>query len=256
MKYGYYKNTCVERRLSSITVDSLRKFFHVPICEAAVGLDISESSLKKICRKLKIKRWPYRTVKKMAAKLNVDVMKICEKFDPTKLIDSASREELGTSRSPSPSDSEANKLKFVECKFHNIFMDFDTKNLDPSDSQLADKQFIVLTQNVTPSSSSSSTVLMPQQQERTTPNISPRQHIASQQLDNIVPPITAVPLSRPVPLPSLIQLLGSKNTSNNENSCLPSSSSKLVTTSTWMTSPQACASSTIRLPSIRELCLL
>lgn len=45
------------------TLEELRKYFHLPIAEVARQLGICTTLLKKVCRKNKILRWPYRQIK-------------------------------------------------------------------------------------------------------------------------------------------------------------------------------------------------
>lgn len=45
------------------SMDELRKYFHLPIVEVARQLGICTTLLKKICRKNKINRWPYRQIR-------------------------------------------------------------------------------------------------------------------------------------------------------------------------------------------------
>lgn len=42
------------------TLESVRKLFRVPVEEAARALGIGVTALKKFCRGVGIKRWPYR----------------------------------------------------------------------------------------------------------------------------------------------------------------------------------------------------
>jgi hypothetical protein len=45
-----------------ITLEELRKYFHLPIAEVAKQFGTCTTALKKICRKLKISKWPYRQI--------------------------------------------------------------------------------------------------------------------------------------------------------------------------------------------------
>lgn len=47
----------------SIKLEHLRKFFHLPIVEVARQLGTCTTALKKICRKNRISKWPYRQIK-------------------------------------------------------------------------------------------------------------------------------------------------------------------------------------------------
>jgi hypothetical protein len=45
-----------------ITIEELRKFFHLPIAEVAKHFGTCTTALKKLCRKLHIHKWPYRQI--------------------------------------------------------------------------------------------------------------------------------------------------------------------------------------------------
>lgn len=47
---------------TSISLDELRRFFHLPIAEVAKHFGTCTTALKKICRKLNISKWPYRQI--------------------------------------------------------------------------------------------------------------------------------------------------------------------------------------------------
>eukprot|EP00598_Pedospumella_elongata_P012066 CAMPEP_0185001844 /NCGR_PEP_ID=MMETSP1098-20130426/72222_1 /TAXON_ID=89044 /ORGANISM="Spumella elongata, Strain CCAP 955/1" /LENGTH=169 /DNA_ID=CAMNT_0027529213 /DNA_START=191 /DNA_END=697 /DNA_ORIENTATION=+ len=47
----------------SVRMEDLRKFFHLPIVEVARQLGTCTTALKKICRKNKINKWPYRQIR-------------------------------------------------------------------------------------------------------------------------------------------------------------------------------------------------
>lgn len=49
----------------AITLEQLRQYFHLPIVQVSNELGICTTLLKKICRKHKIHRWPYRQVSAM-----------------------------------------------------------------------------------------------------------------------------------------------------------------------------------------------
>jgi len=53
------------RGQSRIEFERLSQFFHVPINEAAKGLGVCATVLKKVCRKHGIPRWPHRKIKKI-----------------------------------------------------------------------------------------------------------------------------------------------------------------------------------------------
>ncbi len=46
----------------TITIDDLRKYFHLPIAEVARQFGTCTTALKKICRRLNITKWPYRQI--------------------------------------------------------------------------------------------------------------------------------------------------------------------------------------------------
>ncbi|RYG94705.1 hypothetical protein EON65_57080, partial [archaeon] len=46
----------------NITLEDLRRYFHLPIAEVAKHLNTCTTALKKICRKLNINKWPYRQI--------------------------------------------------------------------------------------------------------------------------------------------------------------------------------------------------
>jgi hypothetical protein len=47
----------------SVKIEDLRKYFHLPIVEVARQLGTCTTALKKICRKNKINKWPYRQIR-------------------------------------------------------------------------------------------------------------------------------------------------------------------------------------------------
>eukprot|EP01041_Mallomonas_annulata_P007427 gene7427-15178_t len=47
----------------TIKIDDLRQYFHLPIVEVAKQLGTCTTALKKICRKNRIKKWPYRQIR-------------------------------------------------------------------------------------------------------------------------------------------------------------------------------------------------
>jgi hypothetical protein len=47
----------------TVKIEDLRGFFHLPIVEVAKQLGTCTTALKKICRKNKIKKWPYRQIR-------------------------------------------------------------------------------------------------------------------------------------------------------------------------------------------------
>mmetsp|Transcript_433 Transcript_433/g.824 ORF Transcript_433/g.824 Transcript_433/m.824 type:complete len:389 (-) Transcript_433:273-1439(-) len=50
---------------TSLTIADLRGYFHLPIVEVAKQLGTCTTALKKICRKHKIKKWPYRQIRSL-----------------------------------------------------------------------------------------------------------------------------------------------------------------------------------------------
>ncbi len=64
-------NKCIEINQASttvvvgdnaITLDHLRRYFHLPIADAAKHFNTCTTALKKVCRKLNINKWPYRQI--------------------------------------------------------------------------------------------------------------------------------------------------------------------------------------------------
>lgn len=47
----------------TVKLEDLRQYFHLPIVEVAKQLGTCTTALKKICRKNKIKKWPYRQIR-------------------------------------------------------------------------------------------------------------------------------------------------------------------------------------------------
>ena len=56
--YTRAKNANAEGKPVMLTEEVLRKFFHVPRYAAAAMLKISETTLKKACRKFGVAKWP------------------------------------------------------------------------------------------------------------------------------------------------------------------------------------------------------
>lgn len=50
---------------NSLTIEDLRGYFHLPIVEVAKQLGTCTTALKKICRKHKIRKWPYRQIRSL-----------------------------------------------------------------------------------------------------------------------------------------------------------------------------------------------
>ncbi len=51
--------------VSSLTLDDVSKFFHMPINEVSDKLGVCATVLKKICRRNGISRWPHRKIKSL-----------------------------------------------------------------------------------------------------------------------------------------------------------------------------------------------
>jgi hypothetical protein len=60
---GKASDTYRNANLKLYTIDELRRYFHLPLVEVAKQLGICTTLLKKVCRKLKIKKWPYRQIR-------------------------------------------------------------------------------------------------------------------------------------------------------------------------------------------------
>lgn len=64
LQLSTYNNMCTtENKPTDFCKKQLSKYFHLPINEAALQLGMCPSVLKKICRNIGIKRWPYRKIK-------------------------------------------------------------------------------------------------------------------------------------------------------------------------------------------------
>ena len=50
-----------------LTLSDMRRYFHLPITEVSKSWGISTTVFKRICRRLTIKKWPYRKVKSIAS---------------------------------------------------------------------------------------------------------------------------------------------------------------------------------------------
>ena len=83
----------------NITENELRKYFHVPLSRVAKELNCSRTSLKKICRKNGIQRWPCRQSKCMNARARA----------PTN-SDESPRDECDDER-----DEERSKAELLGC---------------------------------------------------------------------------------------------------------------------------------------------
>ncbi|PWA74199.1 protein RKD1 [Artemisia annua] len=58
------------RPLESITKEEIAQYFHLPIPEAASKLNVGLTVLKKCCRDMGFKRWPYRTLNSLDLLIN------------------------------------------------------------------------------------------------------------------------------------------------------------------------------------------
>ncbi|KAH1126738.1 hypothetical protein GYH30_015656 [Glycine max] len=66
------RDMAVQRqRVPRMTLSDLSGVFHLTISAAAVKLDVSNSTVKSICRRGKLKRWPQRKVQSLAKKVRV-----------------------------------------------------------------------------------------------------------------------------------------------------------------------------------------
>lgn len=65
------RNKCTRggRLANKIEYEELQSWFHVPAEEAAAGLGVSLTVLKRVCRRNDIKRWPYRSYRSMYRRL-------------------------------------------------------------------------------------------------------------------------------------------------------------------------------------------
>jgi hypothetical protein len=50
---------------NTLSLDELRKYFHLPIVEVARQLGTCTTALKKVCRRYKIQKWPYRQIRSL-----------------------------------------------------------------------------------------------------------------------------------------------------------------------------------------------
>ncbi|XP_028220849.1 protein NLP3-like [Glycine soja] len=66
------RDMAVQRqRVPRMTLSDLSGVFHLTISAAAVKLDVGDSTVKSICRRGKLKRWPQRKVQSLAKKVRV-----------------------------------------------------------------------------------------------------------------------------------------------------------------------------------------
>lgn len=56
------RNVKQRERTGRLTLDDVKKYFHLPIEKAARRMDVCPTVLKKICRRGGLPRWPYRKV--------------------------------------------------------------------------------------------------------------------------------------------------------------------------------------------------
>ncbi|KAM0059608.1 putative transcription factor Nin-like family [Helianthus debilis subsp. tardiflorus] len=72
------KQACTKRRrnrkIDSITQDTIQQHFRKPIGEASMRLGVSRSTLKRVCRELKISSWPMPHRKKKYAHFGISVV--------------------------------------------------------------------------------------------------------------------------------------------------------------------------------------
>lgn len=52
--------------IDSITLDKLRCYFHLQSADVAKLLGIGRTMMKRVCRRLNIKKWPYRQIRSIA----------------------------------------------------------------------------------------------------------------------------------------------------------------------------------------------
>lgn len=72
--------------MSNITLDELRAKFHLNIVIAKHELSVSETSVKKSCRKLGIPRWPYRQLKGLCSYITLLEYVITVSNDPQRYV--------------------------------------------------------------------------------------------------------------------------------------------------------------------------
>lgn len=59
------RNLQSSKKLETVTLDELSKYYHLPISEACRLLGVGQTVLKKKCRSFGIRRWPYRKMKSL-----------------------------------------------------------------------------------------------------------------------------------------------------------------------------------------------
>jgi len=53
------------------SLEEIKRYFHLPLSQAAIELGVCQTLLKKCCRKYNISRWPYRKFKSLNRKLSI-----------------------------------------------------------------------------------------------------------------------------------------------------------------------------------------
>lgn len=94
-----------------INKEDIEKVFHLPLLDAARELGMSGTLLKKICRKIGIRRWPYRTLKKMASQSGEHITIVRDHFD---LENSSHSLAFKQDKSLDPSDEPQCAFKFIQ----------------------------------------------------------------------------------------------------------------------------------------------
>ncbi|KFK25847.1 hypothetical protein AALP_AA8G169800 [Arabis alpina] len=56
-------------RTGKLTLDDLKKYFHLPIEKAAQTMEVCPTVLKKVCRRGGLRRWPYRKIKSLEKRI-------------------------------------------------------------------------------------------------------------------------------------------------------------------------------------------
>jgi hypothetical protein len=64
------KKSYTVSNFKNLSFHEISRFFDVPITQAAEGLGVSESYLKRLCRVFSITRWPYRRVRSLQEKID------------------------------------------------------------------------------------------------------------------------------------------------------------------------------------------
>ncbi|VVB14692.1 unnamed protein product [Arabis nemorensis] len=69
-------------RTGRLTLDDVKKYFHLPIEHAARRMDVCPTVLKKICRRGGLPRWPYRKIKSLQRKIAALKEEVLKAEDP------------------------------------------------------------------------------------------------------------------------------------------------------------------------------